>query len=102
MKATGATDDYKASLERQMELYLWLLSSDGPIAGGCTNSWGGQYQAYPAGQSTFHDMAYLEHPVYADPGSTTGLVTRYGQFSVWQNCTMLSRKTATAAYRLAA
>ena len=52
-----------------MELYLWLLSSDGPIAGGCTNSWGGQYQAYPAGQSTFHDMAYLEHPVYADPGS---------------------------------
>ena len=69
MKATGATDDYKASLERQMELYLWLLSSDGPIAGGCTNSWGGQYQAYPAGQSTFHDMAYLEHPVYADPGS---------------------------------
>lgn len=72
MKSQGATEDYTTSLERQMELYLWLLSSDGPIAGGCTNSWTtdqGSYSTYPTGQATFYDMAYVEHPVYADPGS---------------------------------
>ncbi|MGN0631710.1 MAG: glycoside hydrolase family 48 protein, partial [Ruminococcus sp.] len=47
----------------------WLISNDGPIAGGCTNSWNGRYEQYPSGQATFNDMAYLEHPVYADPGS---------------------------------
>ena len=69
MKAQGATEDFEASLSRQMELYLWLMSKDGPIAGGCTNSWNGRYEQYPSGQATFYDMAYLEHPVYADPGS---------------------------------
>lgn len=69
MKAQGATEDYKTSLQTQMELYMWLMSKDGPIAGGCTNSWAGRYEQYPAGQSEFHKMAYLEHPVYADPGS---------------------------------
>ncbi len=72
MKAQGATEDYTTSLQRQIELYLWLMSKDGPIAGGCTNSWtteSGSYSKYPAGQATFYDMAYVEHPVYADPGS---------------------------------
>ena len=69
MKAQGAADDFQTSLERQIELYLWLLSADGPIAGGCTNSWNGRYEKYPSGQATFYDMAYVEHPVYADPGS---------------------------------
>ena len=72
MKSTKATQDYTTSLQRQIELYLWLLSDDGVIAGGCTNSWNGRYEgekAKAAGVSTFHDMYYLEHPVYADPGS---------------------------------
>lgn len=69
MKAADAVEDYTTSLERQMEFYLWLQSANGPIAGGATNSWNGRYEAYPAGISTFHGMAYLEHPVYADPGS---------------------------------
>ena len=69
MKASGAVDDYTISLQRQMEMYLWLLSNDGPIAGGCTNSWAGRYEQYPSGTNTFYKMAYLEHPVYADPGS---------------------------------
>ena len=70
MKSQGAVDDFKTSLERQMELYLWLLSADGPIAGGCTNSYKGRYEGYSdLGLSTFYDMAYVEHPVYADPGS---------------------------------
>jgi hypothetical protein len=69
MKAQNARKDYVTSLGRQMELYLWLQSKNGPFAGGCTNSWNGKYEKYPSGWSTFHDMAYIEHPVYADPGS---------------------------------
>lgn len=69
MRAQNAVSDYQTSLERQMEFYLWLSSVDGPIAGGATNSWGGQYQTYGDEHSTFYGMAYVEHPVYADPGS---------------------------------
>ncbi|MBQ8928463.1 MAG: cellulose 1,4-beta-cellobiosidase [Oscillospiraceae bacterium] len=69
MLSDGATADYKASLQRQMEFYLWLQSSNGPIAGGATNSYQGRYKAYPSGVSTFNGMMYVEHPVYADPGS---------------------------------
>ncbi len=69
MKAEGATKDYEESLKRQIEMYLWLQSANGPIAGGCTNSYRGRYEKYPAGASTFYDMIYVEHPVYADPGS---------------------------------
>ena len=69
MKAEGATQDYKKSLERQLEFYLWLQSSNGPIAGGATNSYKGRYLSYPSGVPTFYGMMYVEHPVYADPGS---------------------------------
>ncbi len=69
MEAEGAVKDYTTSLERQMEFYLWLQSSNGPIAGGATNSYKGRYEGYPSGASTFHGMMYIEHPVYADPGS---------------------------------
>ncbi len=67
--SSNATKDYTTSLERQIELYLWLQSADGPFAGGCTNSWNGKYEKYPSNVAKFHDMAYVEHPVYADPGS---------------------------------
>jgi hypothetical protein len=69
MKADGATQDYTKSLERQLEFYLWLQSSNGPIAGGATNSYKGRYLEYPSGVPTFYGMMYVEHPVYADPGS---------------------------------
>ena len=69
MKAAGAVDDYTTSLKTQLEFYQWLQSSDGPIAGGATNSYKGRYEAYPSGVSTFNGMMYVEHPVYADPGS---------------------------------
>jgi len=69
MKSSNATKDYTTSLQRQMELYLWLQAPEGPFAGGCTNSWNGKYEKYPSGVPTFYDMAYIEHPVYADPGS---------------------------------
>ena len=69
MKATGADEDYTESLKRQIEMYLWLQSVEGPFAGGCTNSYRGRYEKYPDGYPTFYDMVYVPHPVYADPGS---------------------------------
>ena len=69
MKSQGAEADYVKSLQTQMELYLWLLSSDGLIAGGCTNSLSGHYGADTNNLPTFNGMYYQEHPVYADPGS---------------------------------
>ncbi|MDE6034696.1 MAG: cellulose 1,4-beta-cellobiosidase [Ruminococcus sp.] len=69
MKSKGAVDDYKESLKRQIEMYLWLQSVEGPFAGGCTNSYRGRYEKYPDGYPTFYDMVYVPHPVYADPGS---------------------------------
>ena len=69
MKGSNATEDYKTSFQRQIEMYLWLQSVEGPFAGGCTNSYRGRYEKYPDGYPTFYDMVYIPHPVYADPGS---------------------------------
>jgi hypothetical protein len=69
MKAEGAAKDYEVSLQRQLEMYLWLQSQEGPFAGGCTNCYNGDYSKYPSNVPTFYKMAYIEHPVYADPGS---------------------------------
>jgi hypothetical protein len=64
-----AKSDWTTSLARQMELYQWLQSAEGAIAGGCTNSWNGQYGVPPSGDSTFYGMAYDWEPVYHDPPS---------------------------------
>lgn len=69
MKGTNAEKDYQESLKRQIEMYLWLQSVEGPFAGGCTNSYRGRYEKYPDGYPTFYNMVYVPHPVYADPGS---------------------------------
>jgi hypothetical protein len=68
-KSQTAQSDWSKSLDRQLEFYQWLQSSEGAIAGGATNSYNGSYDKYPAGTSTFYGMAYEEAPVYADPGS---------------------------------
>jgi hypothetical protein len=64
--AVGKTN-WTTSLTRQIELYNWLQSAGGAIAGGVTNSWNGAYEAYPAGIAQFHGMAYDWQPVYHDP-----------------------------------
>jgi len=61
--------DWGKSLERQLELYRWLQSAEGGIAGGATNSWRGRYEKFPAKVPTFHKLAYVEAPVYVDPPS---------------------------------
>ncbi len=69
MKSDGANADYEESLKRQIEMYQWLQSVDGPFAGGCTNMYNGRYDKYPSDLPTFYDMVFTAHPVYADPGS---------------------------------
>ncbi|MFE2581773.1 glycoside hydrolase family 48 protein [Streptomyces sp. NPDC059378] len=66
--ATGQAD-WAKSLDRQLEFYRWLQSSEGAIAGGATNSWAGRYATPPAGTSTFYGMYYDQQPVYHDPPS---------------------------------
>ncbi|MFF9407515.1 glycoside hydrolase family 48 protein [Streptomyces anandii] len=66
--ATGAAD-WARSLQRQLEFYQWLQSSEGAIAGGATNSWQGRYATPPAGTPTFYGMYYDWQPVYHDPPS---------------------------------
>lgn len=68
-ESATAQSDWSKSLDRQLEFYQWLQSSEGGIAGGATNSYNGSYDEYPEGTSTFYGMAYDEDPVYEDPGS---------------------------------
>jgi hypothetical protein len=70
-RSPNAKNDWATSLQRQLEFYRWLQSAEGAIAGGCTNMWDGNYSAYPSNRATFYGMAYVENPVYADPGSNT-------------------------------
>ena len=68
-KSKNGNRDWAKSYERQLELYAWLQSAEGAIAGGCTNSVGGQYQKYDKSLGTFYDMVYDYAPVYRDPDS---------------------------------
>jgi hypothetical protein len=78
MEAKDATKDWETSLDRQLDFYEWLQASDGPFAGGATNSFNGRYEGWDnsaaclngvTAKTTFNDMFYLPHPVYMDPGS---------------------------------
>ncbi|MEU2023883.1 glycoside hydrolase family 48 protein [Streptomyces sp. NPDC016469] len=68
-KSATAKSDWSKSLTRQLEFLTWLQSSEGALAGGCTNSWEGSYSKPPAGTPTFYGMAYDWQPVYHDPAS---------------------------------
>ncbi|WP_344630874.1 glycoside hydrolase family 48 protein [Streptomyces glaucosporus] len=68
-KGSTAVADWEKSLQRQVEFYRWLQSDEGAIAGGATNSWGGNYGTPPSGTPTFYGMFYDEKPVYHDPPS---------------------------------
>jgi hypothetical protein len=68
-KGATAKADWGKSLTRQLQLYRWLQSAEGAIAGGVTNSWEGNYSTPPAGLTEFFGMAYDWQPVYHDPPS---------------------------------
>jgi len=66
--ATGAKD-WATSLDRQLELFRWLQTPEGCIAGGATNSWTGAYEQPSSDITTFYGMWYDWQPVYHDPPS---------------------------------
>ena len=68
LSKNGASD-WGKSLDRQLEMYRWLQSAEGGIAGGATNNWRGRYGKFPADVTTFYKLAYVEAPVYVDPPS---------------------------------
>ncbi|MFD0689309.1 glycoside hydrolase family 48 protein [Actinomadura fibrosa] len=68
-KGTTAKTDWQTSLTRQLQLYKWLQSAEGAIAGGVTNSWEGNYGTPPSGLTEFFGMPYDWQPVYHDPPS---------------------------------
>ncbi|XP_076264546.1 exoglucanase B-like [Rhynchophorus ferrugineus] len=73
LKPKGATavEDWQNSLDRQLELYEYLQTSEGAFAGGVTNSWKGRYETPDSDllSNTFHGMFYDWEPVYHDPPS---------------------------------
>ncbi|MEU8345516.1 glycoside hydrolase family 48 protein [Spirillospora sp. NPDC048832] len=68
-KGATAKADWEKSLTRQLQLYKWLQSAEGGIAGGVTNSWDGSYSTPPTGLTEFFGMPYDWQPVYHDPPS---------------------------------
>ncbi len=68
-RSENGARDWGKSLERQLEFYRWLQTSEGAIAGGATNSWNGNYDKPPESLSTFHGMTYDWQPVWHDPPS---------------------------------
>ncbi|AUG81854.1 cellulose 1,4-beta-cellobiosidase [Kitasatospora sp. MMS16-BH015] len=67
-----ASTDWAGSLDKQLQFFQWLQSGEGGIAGGATNSWGGNYgddAAPPAGDPTFYGLYYDWRPEYHDPAS---------------------------------
>jgi hypothetical protein len=66
--ATGAKD-WATSLDRQLELFRWLQTPEGCIAGGATNSWQGHYAQPSSDITSFYGMYYDWQPVYHDPPS---------------------------------
>ena len=61
-----AQSDWATSLTTQLNLFQWLQSSQGAIAGGVTNNWGGNYgdvSKPPSGDPTLDGMYYDFEPV---------------------------------------
>ena len=67
-----AKADWATSLTTQLNLFQWLQSAQGAIAGGVTDNWGGDYGDAgkpPAGDPTFDGMYYDFEPQYHNPPS---------------------------------
>jgi hypothetical protein len=67
-----AKSDWATSLVTQVNLFKWLQSAEGGIAGGIENNWGGNYGDAgkpPTGDPTFDGMYYDPQPEYHNPPS---------------------------------
>jgi len=68
-KSSSGAKDWATSMERQLELFRWLQTPEGCIAGGATNSWQGSYAQPSSDITSFYGMWYDWQPVYHDPPS---------------------------------
>ena len=71
-KSPTAQADWAQSLTVSMNLFQWLQSAEGGIAGGIENNWQGNYGDAgkpPAGDPTFDGMYYDWEPEYHNPPS---------------------------------
>ncbi|HEX3790680.1 MAG TPA: glycoside hydrolase family 48 protein [Pseudonocardiaceae bacterium] len=71
-KSPTAKADWSTSLTTQLNLYQWLQSAEGGIAGGVENNWQGDYgdlSKPPTGDPTFDGMYYDPEPEYHNPPS---------------------------------
>jgi len=77
-KSSSGVKDWAVSLDRQLELFRWLQTPEGCIAGGATNSWENQYGQPGNSTISFYGMWYDWQPVYHDPPSNnwTGMQGR--------------------------
>jgi hypothetical protein len=67
-----AKADWTTSLTTQLNMFQWLQSAEGGIAGGVENNWQGNYGDVtkpPAGDTTFDGMYYDPAPQYHNPPS---------------------------------
>jgi hypothetical protein len=68
----SAKSDWSTSLTTQLNMFQWLQSAEGAIAGGIENNWGGNYgdvSKPPSGDPTFDGMYYDPEPEYHNPPS---------------------------------
>jgi hypothetical protein len=93
LSKNGASD-WGKSLDRQLEMYRWLQSAEGGIAGGATNSWRGRYEKFPSSVTTFYKLAYVERRCTWIRPATTGSASRPGASIAWPSSTT-SRATST-------
>ena len=71
-KSPTAKTDWSTSLQTQLNLFSWLQSAEGGIAGGVENNWQGNYGDVtkpPSGDPTFDGMYYDWEPEYHNPPS---------------------------------
>ena len=95
-----AGDMWQGSVHRQIEMIRWLQSPEGPIAGGVTNSYAGDYRAATGGRelSKFYGMTYVYSPVWHDPLSNNWVGFQgWGQGRTADLFLEVSDKTTTLA-----
>ncbi|CAG9760507.1 unnamed protein product [Ceutorhynchus assimilis] len=75
--SASAVEDWQNSLQRQLEFYKWVQTSEGPLGGGVTNSWNSNYEDPPAAvkTNTFHGMWYESQPGYQGASDWFGMQT---------------------------
>jgi hypothetical protein len=85
-----AKADWATSLTTQLNLFQWLQSAQGAIAGGITNNWGGNYgDVSSRHRATSRSTACTTPPIPSTRTRrvTSGSGTRPGRWNAWRSTT---------------